>query len=60
MFSIAIVDDLYAITVRYDFLAIDEEFHRRVGITNLDVKNCLLPLNALLKLRKAFAEGVVI
>lgn len=60
VFSVAQIEDLHAVAVRHDLLAVDEELDRSVGIPDLDIKDGLLALDALFEVLQTLCEGIVI
>lgn len=58
--SVSEVDDLDAVAVRHDGLAVEEEVDRRQRVFDLHVEDDLLPLDALLELAHPLHEGVVV
>ena len=58
--AVAAVDDLDALAVRDDGLAVEEEVDRGLRVLDLHVEDDLLPLYALLELAHPLHEAVVV
>ena len=58
--SVSEVDDLDALAVGHDGLAVEEEVDRRLRILDLHIEDDLLPLDALLELAHPLHEAVVV